>query len=91
MKIPSYEDSSTSEIVESLSVKAEGMFLWARIVLDNLLTATSPAQMKEMLHKCLPGLSAVYGHFMDGLRQLPLHRQYLAQDILRGLAVQQGH
>lgn len=71
------------KIVEEICSKAEGMFLWAKMVVDELVSATSPAHIKTILHQCPPGLYAMYEHFLRIVAIQSPKRRMLAYDILR--------
>ena len=63
-------------------VQADGMFLWTRMVLDDVANATSLGTLREKLHQCPTGLHAIYGHFVRNLASQPPCRRRLARDIL---------
>ncbi|KAI9768492.1 MAG: hypothetical protein M1840_004902 [Geoglossum simile] len=46
--------------INALCVRAEGMFLWARLMIDELQNTTTPNSLKEMLNKAPKGLNAIY-------------------------------
>jgi hypothetical protein len=70
-------------MVDQICEKAEGMFLWAKIVLDDLVSATSPTHIRTILDQCPPGLYALYRHFLQGLAAQTPQKQKVTRDIMR--------
>lgn len=81
--IPFDEDDIPQQVVDQICEKAEGMFLWAKMVLDDLVSATSPTHIKTILHQCPPGLHAMYRHFLQGLAAQTPEKQQITRDIMR--------
>lgn len=80
--IPTHDQDMREQVISEICVKADGMFLWTRMVLDDVANATSLGTLREMLHQCPSGLHAVYGHFVRNLASQPPCRRRLARDIL---------
>lgn len=69
-------------ICNDVCEKANGMFLWASLVVRDLVQATGIADVEERLSECPPGLEAMYGNFVANIsRQLP-KRRALAKSIM---------
>ena len=81
--IPLDEVAGRESIVNDICTKAEGMFLWARMVMDDLSAATSLSHIQDILAQCPPGLYGMYSHFLRGLAAQSPERQRLTRDILR--------
>ncbi|KAI0473906.1 hypothetical protein GGR56DRAFT_696525 [Xylariaceae sp. FL0804] len=71
------------EIADEICRRADGMFLWARVVAQDLAAATSACEMRERLRSCPPGLSGIYGHFLANVARWPSpQRRRLARDVI---------
>lgn len=81
--IPLDDHSMRSQVVNQVCSKAKGMFLWAKMVMDDLVLATSPTHLSTILDQCPPGLYAIYEHFLYGLVAQSPERQNLTRDIIQ--------
>lgn len=59
------------EIVQGITAKASGMFLLARLQLEQVMMAIAPRQARTMLEKLSNKLSDVYHQTMDRIRHQP--------------------
>lgn len=75
-------DAARQGVVQAVNAKAEGMFLWASLVMKDLSTATCLADIEEILGQYPVGLSGVYDRFLLGLAAQSTYRQRLARDLL---------
>ncbi|KAI1866917.1 hypothetical protein JX265_007493 [Neoarthrinium moseri] len=80
--IPVDDDHLRQEIVKEITSRAEGMFLWAHLVLEDISTSTSITSLKDTMRHCPAGLDAIYARFLDKLASQTRHRRTLASDIL---------
>ncbi|KAI1877911.1 uncharacterized protein JN550_000093 [Neoarthrinium moseri] len=80
--IPVDDDHLRQEIVKEITSRAEGMFLWAHLVLEDISTSTSITSLKGTMRHCPAGLDAIYARFLDKLASQTRHRRTLASDIL---------
>lgn len=81
--VPLESHAAREQIIEEICFKADGMFLWARIVLEDIAKTTNLATLREVLHCCPSGLQPVYSHFLNRLTSQGPHRSKLARDILQ--------
>lgn len=70
-------------MVEKVCLKADGMFLWAKMIMDDMALAVSIAHLESILDRCPSGLYAMYGHFLQILNTRSDEVQRLARDIMR--------
>lgn len=82
-------ERSRHDLLAHLGRKAEGLFLWARLLI-NLLSSVglSPAERMSILEEpgYLHGLDALYGRTLEVLRRRSHREQQVAQKIFRWIA-----
>lgn len=57
----------SARLFEKVASTAEGMFLWARLMIDCVKAAPSASLQNHRLDRLPPGLNAVYDHFINGV------------------------
>lgn len=62
-----WSDSIRQSVLHSLLTKAEGMFLWIRLMLDYLKSAPSAAELYISLERLPDGLEQAYSFLLDRL------------------------
>lgn len=82
-ELPLDNDKIRQNVSQAVNSKSEGMFLWARLIMADLSTATCQADMEQILLQYPVGLSGVYDRFLEGIASQAIHRQRLAQNILQ--------
>lgn len=70
-------------IVQTLQAKSEGMFLWVKLMIDDLRKSDTPGQVKQRLRDLPSGLERAYRLlFFRLLEQLDKYELVLARNIL---------
>lgn len=81
--LPLDDDYSREIVIEEVAAKSDGMFLWSRLVMEDLASATCLADIKQTLRQCPSGVSGIYDRFLTSLSSQSIPRQRLARDLLR--------
>ncbi|RPB22692.1 hypothetical protein L211DRAFT_319065 [Terfezia boudieri ATCC MYA-4762] len=58
------EEGYARELIETLTVRAEGMFLWVRLVIGSFLNATRLKDIEEGVRNLPHGLDQAYGRIL---------------------------
>lgn len=82
-ELPLDEEAARQQVAQAVNAKADGMFLWTRLVMEDLTIATCLADIEEILLQYPIGLSGVYDRFLSGMVSQSIYRQHLARDILQ--------
>ena len=61
------ENSTKAELFTTLSERAEGMFLWARLMIDNISSTTSTSELRQTLNELPLGLNQAYQQALERL------------------------
>ena len=61
------ENSTKDELFTTLSERAKGMFLWARLMIDNINSATSTSELRRTLNELPLGLNQAYQQALERL------------------------
>lgn len=69
-------------IFDKISQGANGMFLWAHLMVQTLKAATSHYEMMEILSDLPAGLDIIYGAILKKLSKEPFKRRALAKRVL---------
>ena len=59
------QNSTKDELFTALSSRAEGMFLWARLMVENIVSATSTSEFRCSLNEIPLGLNQAYQQVLD--------------------------
>ena len=62
-----HENSTQDELFATLSARADGMFLWARLMVDNITSATSSSELSRTLEELPLGLNEAYQQAFERL------------------------
>ncbi len=81
MELPTDEASTRKEVFEKLSRDADGMFLWAHLMVQNLKSATNTKEILEMLAELPVGLDVVYDFILQRLSKESSRRRMLVRKI----------
>lgn len=82
LTVPITDTELRHEVVLRLSRGADGMFLWAHLMVQQLNTATSPADVRDMITGPPRGLYALYRHVLQGLDSEPKQWRNLKSNII---------
>ena len=82
LTVPITDTALRQEVFSRLSRGADGMFLWARLMVQQLNTATSPADVLDMITGPPTGLHALYHHVLQGLDSEPKQWRDLKSNII---------
>ncbi|KAF3767279.1 hypothetical protein M406DRAFT_69440 [Cryphonectria parasitica EP155] len=82
LDVPISNTGLRDDILSRLSRGADGMFLWAHLMVQQLHTATSPADVMNMVAGPPAGLSAFYNHVLQGLDSEPKQWRDLKSNII---------
>ncbi|KAK7409142.1 hypothetical protein QQX98_008692 [Neonectria punicea] len=81
--LPTDDAALRRAIVQLVSDKADGMFLWSKLVMDSLSQAASPRHLLSLVEEIPRSLTAVYVDFLNSLQQQDAYKQDLASKLLR--------
>ena len=62
-----HENSTQEELFATLSARADGMFLWARLMVDNITSATSTSELSRTLEELPLGLNEFFQQAFERL------------------------
>lgn len=82
-ELPVHDDAERQMVAHAVNAKADGMFLWTRLVMEELSAATCLADIELVLDQYPVGLKGVYDRFLLGMASQSIHRQRLAKEILQ--------
>ncbi|KAF8241747.1 hypothetical protein K440DRAFT_608219 [Wilcoxina mikolae CBS 423.85] len=71
------------QIIESLTERAGGMFLWVRLVIHGLLTSATSEEISNTLKNLPVGLEQTYERILDRIRSLSQGERALAMKLLQ--------
>jgi tetratricopeptide (TPR) repeat protein len=81
-ELPIGDPELQNQVFQRLSQNANGMFLWASLMIQTLKSATSPYEIVEVLSDLPIGLDTIYSAILNKLaKELP-RRQALAKRVL---------
>ena len=75
-----------ARMFEVLSNNANGMFLWAHLMIRSLKSASSPYDIEEILSSLPPGLETLYSITLNSLAKEQPRRKLLAKRILQWIS-----
>lgn len=81
----------TRRITQVLLEKADGQFLWTRLMIETLEKATFISEINQILSDVPLGLSQLYSRILEKLLGQPSRRQKAAQLLLSWLACAERH
>lgn len=76
------DDVIRADILQQVSNRTQGMFLWASLMIQELKDAISPEDMTAILNESPPVLNSMYRMATRKMEQLPSKRRQLAKRIL---------
>ncbi|RPA81743.1 hypothetical protein BJ508DRAFT_414641 [Ascobolus immersus RN42] len=76
------EPQLAQEMPEKLIQKADGMFLWAELVIEGLLKRKTIADLKETLDRLPSGLPEVYSQILRGMERLAERERSMGISVL---------
>jgi len=77
--LPLHDPGIRQIVFDKLSCGADGMFLWATLMIKTLRAATSSQEILELLHDLPIGLEAIYVSILDRIEEEPLNRRLVAR------------
>ena len=63
------ENSTKDEMFTALSARADGMFLWAHLMVEKLVSATSTSELSQNLNEIPLGLNQAYQQVLESLHR----------------------
>ncbi|KAI9723916.1 MAG: hypothetical protein M1828_004035 [Chrysothrix sp. TS-e1954] len=70
------------DIVQTVTQKADGMFLWAHLQIEDLCCQTNDKEIEQALQTLPNGLETVYARSFENIERLPFSRKRLAHKVL---------
>lgn len=74
---------STQTIINRVTERANGKFLWSHLAMKSLLQAVSPSHLAILIQEVPQGLSAIYTEYLRGLKRHDSYAQDVAAKLLR--------
>ncbi|KAK1974128.1 hypothetical protein LZ30DRAFT_560493, partial [Colletotrichum cereale] len=68
-QFPVKDDTSRQELIQQIIEKADGCFLWVKLVVDELRKAYSPRDIKRILDGVPAGMDALYSRILENMEQ----------------------
>ncbi len=84
--IPLSDSNLRARLLERLSHDADSMFLWVRLMLEMLRSATSPYEINCMLSDLPEGLNTLYSAIIGSLLKEPPRKRLLAKRALQWIS-----
>lgn len=81
LHLPLDDAEIRNHIFDKLSYGANGMFLWANLMIQALKSATSPQEMLELLCDLPVGLNTIYVSILNRIGKEPPNRQSTAKRV----------
>ncbi|KAI1366691.1 hypothetical protein F5Y08DRAFT_300756 [Xylaria arbuscula] len=81
-KLPAEAIQKDMYLTDKICQRADGMFLWASLAIEELSKATSLREVQGILSHCPLGLQGMYGHFLFKIETETLSRKTLARNII---------
>lgn len=66
-QFPAKDDAASPQLIQQIVEKADGCFLWVKLVLDELREVYSPRDIKRILDGVPPGMDALYSRIVKNL------------------------
>ena len=85
------DNTMSHRITQALISKADGQFLWTRLMVESLEKATCLSEINQILNNVPRGLSQLYGRILEKLLAENHRRQRTAQLLLNWLACAERH
>ncbi|KAK1634966.1 hypothetical protein BDP81DRAFT_55296 [Colletotrichum phormii] len=79
---PEKDDSARRELIQQIIGKADGCFLWVKLVVDELRKAYSPKDIQRILDSVPVGMDALYSRILKSMEQVQYGRE-VAKAIIR--------
>lgn len=85
------DETLAQRIKQTLIEKADGQFLWTRLMIETLEKATFVSEINQILSDVPLGLGQLYGRILERLLTQPSRRQIAAQLLFSWLACAERH
>ena len=68
-QFPARDDSARQALISEIVEKADGCFLWVKLVVDELRDVYSPKDVERILNSVPSGMNALYSRILDKMEQ----------------------